>query len=82
MARVTNKEFEQTISNELFSGWKQFRRKGDPEKLATILGKSKPVIDRALKYGHVKDQVVVKGITEFYMARKIEESNDGKQLLK
>lgn len=70
-----------TIAPELFEAWTKMRRKGDPEQIAQALGKSRPVIDKALKYGHVKDQTVVDGITKFYNVRLAAETSDGKKLL-
>jgi hypothetical protein len=81
MARIT-KDLQPTISDDLFEAWVKLRRKGDPEQIAEILGKSRPVIDKALKYGYVKDDAVVKGITKFYNDRLEAENKDAKKLLK
>lgn len=81
MARVT-KDYEMTIAPELFEAWQKSRRKGDPDEIAGILNKSRPVIDKALKYGFVKDQTVVNGITKFYNDRLSAERKDGMDLLK
>lgn len=81
MARVT-RNYEPTITAELFEAWTKLRRRGDPDLIAAKLGKSRPVIDKALKYGFVKSQDVVDGITEFYRERKKSEMKDGADLLK
>lgn len=80
MARVT-KDYPMTVAPELFEAWVKLRRKNDPEEIATKLGKSRPVIDRALKYGYVKDDIVVAGITKFYKDRLEQETKDGKSLI-
>ena len=76
------KDYEMTIAPELFEAWKRMRRKNDPKEIAEQLGKSRALIDRALKYGHVKDQKVVEGITAYYENRLETETRDGKTLLK
>lgn len=76
------KKYEMTIAPELLEAWQKARRKGDPEKLASLLGRSRPVIDRALKYGCVKDSDIIDGITKFYVERLNKEGADGKELLK
>lgn len=81
MTRVT-KDYQCTIAPDLFEAWKKLRRKGDPEAIAKLLGKSRPIIDRALKYGHVVDANVVSGITKYYNDRLAAETKDGKALLK
>lgn len=82
MARTTHKrEFEMTISPELFNAWGQLRRKKDAEVIAQEIGKSRPVIDRALNFGHVKDQRVIDGITDFFTKRKRREDKQANKLL-
>lgn len=76
-----SKDLKPTIAPELFEAWKKLRRIGDSEQLAELLGKSKPVIDKALKYGFVKNQEVVQGITKFYNDRLQAETKDGAELL-
>lgn len=71
-----------TIAPELHEAWARARRKNDPREIAERLGKSRALIDRALKYGHVKDQQVVEGITKFYEERVEGETRDGKSLLR
>lgn len=76
------KDYPMTIVPELHEAWVRMRRKNDPEAIAEELGKSRALIDRALKYGHVKDQMVVEGITRFYQRRMESETNSGNELLK
>ncbi len=78
----TTKNYPMTIAPELHEAWSRARRKNDPTEIAERLGKSRALIDRALKYGHVKDQMVVEGITRFYEERLDAEVRDGKALLK
>lgn len=81
MSRVT-RDFDCTIAPKLFKAWQQLRRKGDPELIMELTGKSRPIIDKALKYGHVKDQTVVDAITKFYNDRLTSENQQGEDLLK
>ena len=76
------KDYPMTIAPDLHEAWVRARRKNDPIEIAERLGKSRALIDRALKYGHVKDQRVVEGITKFYEERVESETRDGKSLLK
>lgn len=86
MGKINNmrpvKDYPMTIAPELHEAWVRMRRKNDPKEIAEELGKSRALIDRALKYGHVKDQNVVKGITEYYERRLDNETRDGKSILK
>lgn len=74
-------KFEMTITPELFAAWSKLKRRNDTEELMAILGKSYPVIGRALKYGYVKDQKVIDGITKFLEERFDAEAETGKELL-
>ena len=75
-------DYEVTIDPVLFKAWVKNRRKGDPEEIVKLLGKSRPVIDKALKYGNVKDQGIIDGITKFYTERAEAERASGIELLK
>jgi len=63
------KVFECTISEILFKQIQYLKRYGDSEEIAKITGFSKPPIDKALNFGHIKDVVLEKAIISFYVAR-------------
>lgn len=73
-------KYAMTITKELFNAWQQLRRKNDAEELSSLLGKSRPIIDRALNYGHVKSNELVEGITKYYEDRKTKEKQRAKLL--
>ena len=73
-------KFEMTISKELFAGWKKNRRRGDTEKLMEITGKSRPVIDRALNFGHAKKDELIDAISTFFINRMQEEKQLAKEM--
>jgi len=75
------KKYRTTIAEELFDAWKKLRRKGDPEEIMKLSGRSRPIVDRALNYGHVNDSDMVDIITDYYKERLEKESNDAKELL-
>jgi hypothetical protein len=66
--------YPRTISINLFRQWKKMRRFNDGRDLTIHLAKSRPIIDRALKYGHVKDETLIKKITKFFADRERRES--------
>ena len=61
--------FPMNISSELFETWKKLKRKGDPGALCKALELSRPVIDRALNYGHVKNEKNDERISKFFAKR-------------
>ena len=73
--------FPRTIPQELFDAWQILKRTGDAEKLCKELGKSRPIIDRALNYGHVKKQALAEKISRFFQQRVDKEKNKGIKLL-
>lgn len=82
MAQRVKRDFECTIAPKLFKGWQAMRRKGDPELIMELTGKSRPIIDKALIYGHVKDNAIADIITKFYNDRIKAENEQGEVLLK
>lgn len=71
MTKVTKekKVFERTISEVLFEQIKYLRRTTDAAELETLSGFSRPVIDKFLNYGHVKDANLEKIVIDFYVDR-------------
>lgn len=69
-----------TIALELHKQWRTLERKGDADKLATILEVSKPTIDKALIYGCVHQQKIVDGITKFFADRILAEKESAQGL--
>lgn len=74
------RKFEMTITKELWKAWNALRKKGDSEKLQNITGKSRPMIDRALNFGHVNDEELKEAITKFYAERKEKELKQANEL--
>ena len=71
---------KRTIAEELHQQWRNLERKGDSDALATLLGVSKPTIDKALIYGCVHQQKIVDGITKYLADRIISEKESADQL--
>lgn len=63
------KVLERTISEVLFKQISFLRRTTDASELVDMTGSSRPVIDAALNYGHVKDAVLEKAFISFYVKR-------------
>ena len=72
--------FPNNIGNELFITWQQMRRIGDPEKIAKALGLSRPIIDRALVYGNVKNEKTADLISKWFAKRLEQESKSGSSI--
>lgn len=71
---------KQTITDELFTQWKQCTRRSDVKDMAVALGYSVPVINKALKHGHVNQPELVGAITNYFMARVEAEKVQARQL--
>lgn len=70
-----------TISAELHAQWKALYRKGDHDKLVEALKPiSKPTIVKAVTYGHVHQDSIKDGITNYFASRIINEQEDAKRL--
>lgn len=74
------KIFERTVAKELHDAWKKLKRKRDGELMATELGYSRPVIDRALNYGYVAMPELPDLINKWFMDRLKAERADAKKL--
>ena len=69
------KTFERTISEPLFETIKMLRRYEDVQKLVYKTGLSRPVIDKALNYGHIRQVSLETAIIEFYEIRAKEQDD-------
>lgn len=74
-----NEKFKQTISDDLFQAWNSAKRPGDATAISKVVNKSYPIVQRALKYGHVNSEKLVDSISDFFAARK---ENDKKRTSK
>lgn len=74
------KRYPMTISKPLFDTWQKNRRKNDSVKIMEITGMSRPIIDRALNYGHVKDDDIISTITNYFLMRVQNENKLHQQL--
>lgn len=66
-------ENEMNISPELFEAWKKFLRHGDVSKMTDQLPFSRPIIDRALKIGYVRNPALSDAISAWFLKRKRDE---------
>ena len=64
--------FPMNISQDLFDAWQKLRRTGDPKDICKDLNLSRPVIDRALNFGHVKNLEVTPERISKWFAKRIE----------
>jgi hypothetical protein len=79
--RETKKVWTRSISQELHEAWKRLRRTGDPELMAKDLGYSRPVIDRALKYGYISMPELTEKINKFFLDRLNKERGKAQELM-
>ena len=78
---ATKKTFERTIDEALFELIKLLRRYEDVQKLSEITGFSRPVIDKALNFGHIRQSSLETAIIEFYENRASEHSKAVKRII-
>ena len=81
MEKNSKKTFECTINPVLFETIKMLRRVQDAKDLVDKTGFSRPVIDKALNYGHIRDAVLEKAIVAFYQDREEWQEKEAKKLL-
>jgi hypothetical protein len=74
--------YPMTISIQLFDAWQMMRRYGDPGRIVKKYNICRPIVDRAINYGNVKDPRVEKKISEFFNERFKGEEQKGNKLLK
>lgn len=63
--------FECTIDPEIFKVVQSQRKLEDAGELVTITGFSRPVIDKALNFGHIRDSTLETAIIDFYTKRMV-----------
>lgn len=80
--KTAKKKLEMTIAPELFEAWKRMKRKNDAKLLMELTSMSRPIIDNALNFGHVKNVDVINAITKFYKDRLAAEQKEGMAMLK
>lgn len=73
--------FPMNVPQETFDAWQLLRRVGDPELIARSIKASRPTVDKALKYGHVKKQWVATKITNYFKERRERELKQGTKLI-
>ena len=78
---ATKKTFERTIDEALFELIKLLRRYEDVQKLSELTGLSRPVIDKALNFGHIRQSSLETAIIEFYENRAAEHSKAVKRII-
>ena len=74
------KVFERTIEEELYNAWKMQYRTKDVEELQEITGKSYPIIQRALHFGHVKNEELCDTISNFYIQRSEKQREQARKI--
>lgn len=74
-------KYPMNIPPETLSAWAQNRRKGDPEEIMKALKRSRPIVERALNFGHVKEAWIIPAINDFYTKRLKKEIKQTQELL-
>lgn len=81
MAKALTRTFERTISGELFETIKLLRRLTDAKEIAEKTGFSRPTVDKALNYGHIRDVTLERAIIEYYKERSAEQAQAVREIL-
>lgn len=81
MEKNSKKTFERTISGELFETIKLLRRLTDAKEIAEKTGFSRPTVDKALNYGHIRDVTLEQAIIEYYKERSAEQAQAVREIL-
>lgn len=76
-----SERYPMKIGQSLFDAWQILRRYGDPGRICKQKKISRPIVDRALNYGHVKDPNVTKKIIAFFQDRVESENNSGNKFI-
>lgn len=74
-------KYPRTISLKVFSAWKDLKRMGDSKLLVNKGLACRPIIDRALNFGHVKSPKLEKKISKFFTDRAANEEKENEELL-
>ena len=75
-------KYPRTITVELWTAWQNMRRVGDAEKIMKTIKKCRPVVDRALNYGHIKNMRIADKISKFFKDRLEEEKKTALNLMR
>lgn len=75
------KIYERTINPILFETIKMLRRVQDAKVITDSTGFSRPTVDKALNYGHIRDATLEKAIVDFYKTREDWQQDQAKILL-
>lgn len=75
------KTYECTINPTLFETLKMLRRVQDAKNLTDSTGFSRPTVDKALNYGHIRDAVLEKAIVDYYKTREDWQEQEAIELL-
>ena len=75
------KTYECTINPILFETIKMLRRVQDAKVITEETGFSRPTVDKALNYGHIRDATLEKAIVDYYQAREDWQENEAQNLL-
>lgn len=76
------KTFERTIDEALFETIKVLRRVQDAGEITEMTGLSRPTIDKALNFGHIRDLALEKAIIEYYSKRAADQKSAAIEILK
>lgn len=72
---------ECTIEPALFKTITLLRRHDDAALLTEQTGFSRPTIDNALNYGHIRDVTLDRAVIEFYKKRSTEQKEAAKEII-
>lgn len=61
--------FERTISEVLFEQIRFLWRYNDSIEIQNLTGFSRPIVDRALNFGHIRDKTLERAIISYYEER-------------
>lgn len=78
---MKKKVYEPTIIPELFDTIKLLRRSDDAKLLQEQTGFSRPTIDKALNFGHIRDLTLETAIVNFYNERAKRQKQEAKKIL-
>lgn len=74
--------FPRNIPQALFDSWQLCRKKNDAKLIAEKFNICRPIVDRALKYGHVKNERLQINISKFFAGRYDKDAQVGDKLIK
>ena len=80
-AKPKAKAKECTIQPALFKTIQLLRRPDDAATLTEQTGFSRPTIDNALNYGHIRDVTLDRAVIEFYKKRAAEHNEAVKEII-